>query len=91
MEKVGELLGGSGERERALGELGQNRRDRLRKGELLSFQVRELEQAKLEAGEDALDRARWLIRMASEDIGLADPNAWAVAVATARLCGWTVE
>ncbi|MGH9405649.1 MAG: replication-associated recombination protein A [Terriglobia bacterium] len=35
----------------------------------------------LEAGEDPLYVARRLIRMASEDIGLADPNALAVAVA----------
>jgi putative ATPase len=36
----------------------------------------------LEAGEDALYIARRLIRMASEDIGLADPNALAVCVAS---------
>jgi putative ATPase len=35
----------------------------------------------LEAGEDPLYLARRLIRMASEDIGLADPNALAVTVA----------
>jgi putative ATPase len=35
----------------------------------------------LESGEDALYIARRLIRMASEDIGLADPNALNVAVA----------
>jgi putative ATPase len=35
----------------------------------------------LEAGEDPLYIARRLIRMASEDIGLADPNALSVAVA----------
>jgi len=35
----------------------------------------------LEAGEDPLYIARRLIRMASEDIGLADPNALAVTVA----------
>jgi putative ATPase len=35
----------------------------------------------LEAGEDPLYVARRLIRMASEDIGLADPNALGVAVA----------
>src|SRR5271157_502152 len=35
----------------------------------------------LEAGEDPLYVARRLIRMASEDIGLADPNALNVAVA----------
>jgi putative ATPase len=35
----------------------------------------------LEAGEDPLYVARRLIRMASEDIGLADPNALAVTVA----------
>lgn len=35
----------------------------------------------LEAGEDALYIARRLIRMASEDIGLADPHALEVAVA----------
>ena len=35
----------------------------------------------LEAGEDALYIARRLIRMASEDIGLADPNALGVCVA----------
>jgi putative ATPase len=34
----------------------------------------------LESGEDPLYIARRLIRMASEDIGLADPNALAVAV-----------
>ena len=34
----------------------------------------------LEAGEDPLYIARRLIRMASEDIGLADPNALSVAV-----------
>jgi len=35
----------------------------------------------LEAGEDPLYIARRMIRMASEDIGLADPNALAVSVA----------
>ena len=35
----------------------------------------------LEAGEDPLYLARRIIRMASEDIGLADPNALAVTVA----------
>jgi putative ATPase len=35
----------------------------------------------LEAGEDPLYIARRLIRMASEDIGLADPNALGVSVA----------
>ncbi len=35
----------------------------------------------LEAGEDPLYVARRLIRMASEDIGLADPNALSVSVA----------
>jgi putative ATPase len=35
----------------------------------------------LEAGEDPLYLARRLIRMASEDVGLADPNALAVSVA----------
>jgi putative ATPase len=35
----------------------------------------------LEAGEDPLYIARRIIRMASEDIGLADPNALGVAVA----------
>jgi putative ATPase len=35
----------------------------------------------LEAGEDPLYVARRLVRMASEDIGLADPNALGVAVA----------
>jgi len=35
----------------------------------------------LEAGEDPLYIARRMIRMASEDIGLADPNALAVCVA----------
>jgi putative ATPase len=35
----------------------------------------------LESGEDPLYIARRLVRMASEDIGLADPNALAVAVA----------
>src|SRR5579883_3340616 len=35
----------------------------------------------LESGEDPLYIARRLIRMASEDIGLADPNALSVAVA----------
>jgi len=35
----------------------------------------------LEAGEDPLYIARRIIRMASEDIGLADPNALAVSVA----------
>jgi putative ATPase len=35
----------------------------------------------LEAGEDPLYLARRMIRMASEDIGLADPNALAVTVA----------
>ena len=35
----------------------------------------------LEAGEDALYIARRLVRMASEDIGLADPNALGVAIA----------
>jgi putative ATPase len=35
----------------------------------------------LEAGEDPLYIARRIIRMASEDIGMADPNALAVSVA----------
>ncbi|MHB8527379.1 MAG: replication-associated recombination protein A [Candidatus Acidiferrales bacterium] len=35
----------------------------------------------LESGEDALYLARRLVRMASEDIGLADPNALAVTLA----------
>jgi putative ATPase len=35
----------------------------------------------LESGEDPLYIARRLVRMASEDIGLADPNALAVAIA----------
>src|SRR6202140_5900918 len=35
----------------------------------------------LEAGEDVLYIARRLVRMASEDIGLADPNALGIAVA----------
>ncbi len=35
----------------------------------------------LEAGEDPLYIARRLVRMASEDIGLADPNALSVAIA----------
>jgi putative ATPase len=35
----------------------------------------------LEAGEDPLYIARRIIRMASEDIGLADPNALSIAVA----------
>jgi putative ATPase len=35
----------------------------------------------LEAGEDPLYIARRIVRMASEDIGLADPNALAIAVA----------
>src|SRR5262249_27854790 len=35
----------------------------------------------LESGEDPLYIARRLVRMASEDIGLADPNALAIAIA----------
>jgi putative ATPase len=35
----------------------------------------------LESGEDPLYIARRLVRMASEDVGLADPNALAVAIA----------
>jgi putative ATPase len=35
----------------------------------------------LESGEDPLDVARRLVRMASEDIGLAEPNALGVAIA----------
>jgi DNA repair protein RecN (Recombination protein N) len=52
LEKVGELFARRREYERALAELSQNEQDRLRKVDLLSFQVRELEQAKLEPGED---------------------------------------
>jgi putative ATPase len=40
----------------------------------------------LEAGEDALYIARRLVRAASEDIGLADPNALAVAVNAYTAC-----
>lgn len=40
----------------------------------------------LEAGEDPLYIARRLVRAASEDIGLADPNALAVAVNAYTAC-----
>jgi DNA repair protein RecN (Recombination protein N) len=53
LEKVGELFARRRELERLVEELSQNEQDRLRKMDLLSFQVRELEQAKLQAGEDA--------------------------------------
>lgn len=40
----------------------------------------------LEAGEDPLYVARRLVRFASEDVGLADPNALVQAVATHQAC-----
>lgn len=40
----------------------------------------------LEAGEDPLYVARRLVRFASEDIGLADPNALVQAVAASQAC-----
>ncbi len=40
----------------------------------------------LEAGEDPLYIARRLIRFASEDVGMADPHALLVAVATKEAC-----
>lgn len=40
----------------------------------------------LEAGEDPLYIARRLIRIATEDVGMADPNALVVAVAAQQLC-----
>jgi putative ATPase len=43
----------------------------------------------LEAGEDPLYVARRLIRMASEDIGLADPNALGIAVAAMQAVHFT--
>ena len=42
----------------------------------------------IEAGEDPLYVARRLIRFASEDIGLADPNALLQAVAAYQACHW---
>lgn len=40
----------------------------------------------LEGGEDPLYIARRLIRFASEDVGMADPNALAIAVASYQAC-----
>lgn len=40
----------------------------------------------LEAGEDPLYVARRVIRFASEDVGLADPNALSIAVAAYQAC-----
>lgn len=40
----------------------------------------------LEAGEDPLYVARRVVRFASEDIGLADPNALEIAVAAYQAC-----
>ncbi len=40
----------------------------------------------LEAGEDPLYVARRVVRFASEDVGLADPNALSVAVAAYQAC-----
>jgi putative ATPase len=42
----------------------------------------------LEAGEDPLYVARRLVRFASEDVGLADPNALLQAVAAYQACHW---
>ncbi|MBQ3396473.1 MAG: replication-associated recombination protein A [Synergistaceae bacterium] len=43
----------------------------------------------LEAGEDPLYIARRLVRFASEDVGLADPNALSMAVAAYHACHFT--
>ncbi len=53
LEKTAETFARWRELERQLAELSQNEQDRLRRIDLLSFQVRELEQARLEPGEDA--------------------------------------
>ncbi len=53
LEKVAELYARRREFEREMEELSRNEQDRLRRLDLLAFQVRELDQAKLEPGEDA--------------------------------------
>jgi DNA repair protein RecN (Recombination protein N) len=53
MDKVGTLFARRRELEREAVNLGQNEQDRLRKIDLLAFQVRELDQANLRPGEDA--------------------------------------
>ena len=40
----------------------------------------------LEAGEDPLYVARRVVRFASEDVGLADPQALQIAVAAYQAC-----
>jgi DNA repair protein RecN (Recombination protein N) len=52
LARVGELYARRRELERELDALSQSEQDRLRKIDLLAFQVRELQQAKLESGED---------------------------------------
>jgi DNA repair protein RecN (Recombination protein N) len=53
LEKAGGLFARLRSLDREWAELSQNEQDRLRKVDLLAFQVRELRQAKLEPGEDA--------------------------------------
>ena len=52
LEEVGELFARLRELDREVAELSQSEQDRLRKVDLLTFQVRELKQANLEIGED---------------------------------------
>jgi putative ATPase len=42
----------------------------------------------LEAGEDPLYVARRVVRFASEDVGLADPQALVISVAAYQACHW---
>ena len=53
LEKVGEFFARLRELDREVADLSQSEQDRLRKVDLLTFQVRELKQANLEIGEDA--------------------------------------
>jgi len=52
-EEVGRLFGNQSRLERELASLSQSEQERLRAIDLLSFQVKEIEQARLEPGEDA--------------------------------------
>lgn len=52
LEKVSALFARRRELEREVADLGHNEQDRLREIDLLAFQARELEQARLEPGED---------------------------------------
>lgn len=53
VEEVGKLFGNQDRIERELASLSQSEQERLRAIDLLSFQAKEIEQAKLEPGEDA--------------------------------------